>query len=426
MVLYDTACAYQGLWQLEKCSKYLDGVIYNLESCLKDDDQTLTNLKSSPRLTDYKANRVKKLKFLILCNLQYSAILSQLSSHEKSLENAKKTWGFLVEMFRECFEYVKDLRRHHEAATNANTQNNTRSSTSLNAKKHSPYVVGSNKKPVNLADSQETNSWVFINNNMGNLKKTNVTPVSNKKGLMAQLNPQISPHTPNMNPQLTTSQGSSQGHTFGQHLNESSESGSNKTPIEMNMGFRPNTVGFIKNEISFSKIVIDYAYPILEFISTLKTHEEITTYGKEMLGEVRKSLYFWKNNPENNEKHLRKELKLPMEKDEECKRSLLGVADSTEWLESFNIGAIMHMNPITYEEFMFYGEIIYEVSKKLLLEKVIYLSVVLFTMATEIRFIELDKNPGEKKKGGDGKEGESVKKNIKEPENSNQEGVKIS
>ena len=93
---------------------------------------------------------------------------------------------------------------------------------------------------------------------------------------------------------------------------------------------------------------------------------------------------------------------MPIEKDEEGKRSLLGVADSTEWLETFNIGAIMHMNPITYEEFMFYGEIIYEVSKKLLLEKVIYFSVILFTMATEIRFIELEKaKPSEKKKNND-------------------------
>lgn len=370
-----------------------------MESCLKD-DQNITSIKASPRISDYKANRVKKLKFLILCNLQYSAILSQLSLHEKSLENAKKTWGFLAEMFAECFDYVKDLRRRHEATQ---IQPNPRISTSNSNPKKSPYL-NSNKKPtLNPVDLLE---------NANNTKKPNFTPVSQKKVLtMTQPSPNSGTNT-NQNPNFTSS---IQSNAMPTHLNESSESGSHSKSPMVDIGLRPNTVGFIKNEISFSKIVIDYAYPILEFVSGLKCYDEISTEGKEMLGEVRKSLYFWKNNPENNEKHLRKELKLPMEKDEECKRSLLGVADSTEWLETFNIGAIMHMNPIGYEEFMFYGEIIYEVSKKLLLEKVIYLSVVLFTMATEIRFIELENKPGDKKKG-EGNEAEIVKKIVKNQE----------
>jgi len=398
VVLYDSACAYQGLWQLEKCSKYLDGVIYNLETCLKDDDQTLITLKSSPRLSDYKANRIKKLKFLVLCNLQYSAILSQLAQHEKSYENAKKTWSFLVDMFHDCFEFIKELRRRHDQSFIMNK---------ASIKKSSPSIP-INKKISALNEPSEynktPNSNMFLINKEAN--NTNKQGFSSKKALGNHINPQLT---------------QSQNH-LGPHLNESSESGSwNKSPdskniIEGKLGFgKNNTVGFIKNEISFSKIVVDYAYPILEYITSLKTHEEISNFGKEMLSEVRKSLYFWKNNPENNEKHIRKELKLPIEKDEDSKRSLLGVADSTEWLETFNIGAIMHMNPITYEEFMFYGEIIYEVSKKLLLEKVIYFSVVLFTMATEIRFIEIEKAKlTEKKKGFEGSEIEGNKKNALE------------
>jgi hypothetical protein len=177
-------------------------------------------------------------------------------------------------------------------------------------------------------------------------------------------------------------------------LNDSSESSVNKTPSSTTGGV---TTLSGRNEIPFSKIVLDYAYPILVFIMSLKNLEDINTNGKEMLADVRRSLYYWKNNPENNEKYLRMELKLPVEKGEEG-RSLLGVVDSTEWLESFNIGAIMHMNPINYDEFSFFGEVIYEISKKMLLEKVIYLSICLFTMATEIRFIELEKNKNEKTK----------------------------
>lgn len=51
----------------------------------------------------------------------------------------------------------------------------------------------------------------------------------------------------------------------------------------------------------------------------------------------------------------------------------------------------MHMTPQTYEEFTQYGELIYEISKRVLLEKVIYMSISYFTIATELRFVEIDK-----------------------------------
>ena len=37
VILYNIACAYQGLWVLEKCSKYIDGVIFNIEKSLQED-----------------------------------------------------------------------------------------------------------------------------------------------------------------------------------------------------------------------------------------------------------------------------------------------------------------------------------------------------------------------------------------------------
>ena len=35
----------------------------------------------------------------------------------------------------------------------------------------------------------------------------------------------------------------------------------------------------------------------------------------------------------------------------------------------------MHLSPISYEEFTFYGDIIYEISKKMLIEKIIFSSI---------------------------------------------------
>jgi len=52
----------------------------------------------------------------------------------------------------------------------------------------------------------------------------------------------------------------------------------------------------------------------------------------------------------------------------------------------------MHLSPVFYEDFSFYGDMVYEISKNMILEKVIYLSISYFTIATEIRFLEMEKN----------------------------------
>ena len=130
----------------------------------------------------------------------------------------------------------------------------------------------------------------------------------------------------------------------------------------------------LKMDIPFKKILIDYAFPILKDLSKTPDFCCLTDNNRqEVLLEVKKSLYFWKKNPENNERDLRKELNAPKEINIGNKRSLLGVkSDSTEWIENFNIGSIMHMNPVKYDDFCFFGDLNYEISKNQLLEKVDY------------------------------------------------------
>ena len=43
-----------------------------------------------------------------------------------------------------------------------------------------------------------------------------------------------------------------------------------------------------------------------------------------------------------------------------------------EWIENFNIGSIMHMVPMKYNEFSTFNEIMFEVAHKSILEKIIY------------------------------------------------------
>ncbi|KRX06384.1 hypothetical protein PPERSA_04997 [Pseudocohnilembus persalinus] len=147
----------------------------------------------------------------------------------------------------------------------------------------------------------------------------------------------------------------------------------------------------INEQVQFYKVILNKAWDSLQKVVDISEHQDFSKASNQY-NEASKSLYFWKNNPENNERHLRYELKAKTKKNEENEdRSILGIQNGTEWIEVFNIGTIMHMSPINYEEFTFFGDIYYELSQKMLLEKIIYFSVCYFTVATEIRFQELDK-----------------------------------
>ncbi|KRW98821.1 hypothetical protein PPERSA_10592 [Pseudocohnilembus persalinus] len=266
VVLYNRACAYQSLWVLDRCSKYVDGVIYNLEISIEEEEKKFQEeqkmqLEKNNQIDIeaekyYVSHRAKKQTFLAKSYLQYCAILSQLGIEPS----------------------------------------------------------------YNQAQIKEFNQ----------------------------------------------------------------QSG----------GSLLNSLG--KEQIQFQSQVINYAQSILKDLIEIPDLEEGNA-SKEVHNhflQAKQSLYFWKNNPENNERHIRQELNVPLKESPKDQRSLLGVANGTDWIEVFNIGTIMHMNPVLYKDFTYFGDILYEISKRNILEKVIYLSICYFTIATEIRFLEIDKIQG--------------------------------
>lgn len=70
---------------------------------------------------------------------------------------------------------------------------------------------------------------------------------------------------------------------------------------------------------------MEYAYNILKDLHEINLIDEQSKSTAEHLSEAKKYLYYWKNNPENNERHLRQELNAPTKICEEECRSLLGV-----------------------------------------------------------------------------------------------------
>ena len=70
---------------------------------------------------------------------------------------------------------------------------------------------------------------------------------------------------------------------------------------------------------------------------------------------------------------MRKELKLRSKtstntslimnvEEEKDSRSLLGTSGANNWIEEFNIGSLMHMNSLSYDNLALFGEPSFEIS----------------------------------------------------------------
>ncbi len=72
-------------------------------------------------------------------------------------------------------------------------------------------------------------------------------------------------------------------------------------------------------------------------------------------------------------------------------RNVLGVSKNDEWVDAFNIGSVMMMKPKCVEDFT-RGDLFYILSSKCILEQIFYTSIGYFTIATEIRFKEVEQD----------------------------------
>lgn len=86
-------------------------------------------------------------------------------------------------------------------------------------------------------------------------------------------------------------------------------------------------------------------------------------------------------------------------------RNSLGIRINSSWMKELNIGKIMHMTPVNYMALIEPDNIVYEFSYKNIIEKVkfkliqvAWVSIVYFSIATEMRFIEGHKNTEKKNK----------------------------
>ena len=138
-VLHNEACCYQKLWELEKCSNYLEALIFNVSSHLKTttpsphhSDHYIPTASLSSHLRETLFGKPPALR-LQLCkyHLQYCAINSQLRNHKGALVSAQRTISILKDLFQELYT----LCNEKSAISQANALKGNQGETNELAKK---------------------------------------------------------------------------------------------------------------------------------------------------------------------------------------------------------------------------------------------------------------------------------------------------
>lgn len=93
-VLHNMASAYHKLWMLEKCTSYVEGIIFNLEN-------HLTSLQNSVMSSDHTqemliAMQSLEMKHLLTAySIRFCALNSQQYNHKQALASARKAIAYI-------------------------------------------------------------------------------------------------------------------------------------------------------------------------------------------------------------------------------------------------------------------------------------------------------------------------------------------
>ena len=108
-VLHNEACCYQKLWELEKCSNYLEALIFNISSHLKTstpsprevEDYIKTSGSLSSHLRDSLYGKpINQRIQLSKYHLQFCAINSQLRNHKGALISGRRAIAIIKDIFQ--------------------------------------------------------------------------------------------------------------------------------------------------------------------------------------------------------------------------------------------------------------------------------------------------------------------------------------
>jgi hypothetical protein len=99
VVLHNQASVYLKIWQLDHCSEYLEGLIFNYDNYIKQTPRTSASLLDNP-------HSLHCTQRLVRYCIQACAVNSNLGNHNHALELIKKAYNLMQECFFSSAEEI--------------------------------------------------------------------------------------------------------------------------------------------------------------------------------------------------------------------------------------------------------------------------------------------------------------------------------
>lgn len=411
-VFYNIACCHQKLGELQKCNAYLKLTIQLLKKLfVKRSDRPKVNKRR--RLTEH----LMRLKYSTKFNLQLWAILSQLNEHDEALQDAINASEFCQESLKcshdLCLEILKDRQADDRYEPKSNKLGKRKISKSENRQtslQDKPYeqrlkkTMKSAYKEMNPKRLARQDKFYAKNNNgsFTTIKKNrlDITRESKSEDNRSR-HSSISSSTSLIIRESADSEILEQIHTF--NLKRSS--------MALNTIKEPEYSSFTKRRGSTNSA--HRAFYVSELVKIQDSEMERTmNVLKEMIRQVEDFNKVREMKTEKRIEYLqqrlgeKKRLKISFSDKEEIERmkvdnqfklnvrSALGIKNPDDWIFNLNIGNVMHMSPIGFDDLhsslnldSIEKRCVYELSKDSLLEKIVLLTVGYFWVGTELRFL---------------------------------------
>jgi hypothetical protein len=112
-VLHNIACCYQKIWELDKCSQYLEALVFNFNSFMKTDVPMTADDRGKNRRTEDSiiAEGLDRKTFLARYYLQFCAVNSQTDNHSGALIAGRKSIEIMKGLFRELADLAGSMKK---------------------------------------------------------------------------------------------------------------------------------------------------------------------------------------------------------------------------------------------------------------------------------------------------------------------------
>ena len=110
-MLHNIACCHQKIWELDKCSQYLEALIFNFNSFMKAADPEDSRGRPKRSEDSILAEGLDRKTCLAKYYLQFCAVNSQTDNHSGALIAGRKSIEIMKSLFREMADMAATMKK---------------------------------------------------------------------------------------------------------------------------------------------------------------------------------------------------------------------------------------------------------------------------------------------------------------------------